>query len=51
MFIFYFFLEITSKIMEYVKDYNLEPYRIWIGPYFVVTITKPEDLQVITFLK
>jgi len=31
--------------------YNLEPIRVWLGPYFGVTIAKPEDLQVIIFLK
>jgi len=40
-----------SKIIDYAKDYNLEPFRIWLGPYFAVVIAKPEDVQVITFLK
>lgn len=46
-----FFSEIMSKIIDYTRDYNLEPYRLWIGPYFAVVIVKPEDVQVIPFLK
>jgi len=45
------FLEIMNRIIEYVKDYDVEPFRVWLGPYFTVIITKPEDLQVLTFLK
>lgn len=40
-----------SRILDYEKDYNLEPFKVWLGPYFGVVIVKPEDLQVITFLK
>jgi len=43
--------EMMSRIIDYEKDYNLEPFSAWIGPYFVVVIVKPEDLQVTTFLK
>jgi len=40
-----------SKIIDLSKEYNIEPFRVWLGPYFGVVIVKPEDLQVITFLK
>jgi len=51
MYIILCFLEIMSKIIEYEKDYNDQPFRVWLGPYFAVIITKPEDVQVITLLK
>jgi len=51
MFIFLCYSEIMSKIIDNAKKYSLEPFRIWLGPYFGVIIAKPEDLQVITFLK
>ncbi|XP_060860449.1 cytochrome P450 4C1-like [Metopolophium dirhodum] len=38
---------IMSRILDYEKDYNLEPFRAWLGPYFVVIIIKPEDLQIV----
>jgi len=40
-----------SKLIDNAKKYNLEPFRAWLGPYFGVVIAKPEDLQVIIFLK
>lgn len=43
--------DIMSRIIDYEKDDNLEPFRVWIGPYCGVVIVKPEDLQVTTFLK
>ncbi|XP_022176867.1 cytochrome P450 4C1-like [Myzus persicae] len=39
--------KIMSKIIDYTRDYNLEPYRLWIGPYFAVVIVKPEDVQIV----
>jgi len=41
-----------SKIIDLAKEYNLSPIKLWLGPYFAVVISKPEDLQVIiNFLK
>ncbi|KAL4123114.1 hypothetical protein QTP88_015344 [Uroleucon formosanum] len=37
--------QVTSKIIDLVKEYNLLPIKLWLGPYFAVTICKPEDLQ------
>jgi len=48
---FFYFSEIMSKIIDYTRDYNLEPYKLWLGPYFIVVIVKPEDVQVILLLK
>ncbi|XP_016656341.1 cytochrome P450 4C1 [Acyrthosiphon pisum] len=39
--------QIVSRILDYVKDYNLEPFKFWMGPYFGVFIVKPEDLQIV----
>ncbi|XP_029344292.1 cytochrome P450 4C1-like isoform X2 [Acyrthosiphon pisum] len=39
--------QIVSRILDYVKDYNLEPFKFWMGPYFGVVIVKPEDLQIV----
>ncbi|XP_015366846.1 PREDICTED: cytochrome P450 4g15-like [Diuraphis noxia] len=39
--------QIMSKIIDNAKKYNLEPFRIWLGPYFAVVIAKPEDLQIV----
>jgi len=51
MYIFWYSSEFISKIIDFVKEYNLEPFKVWIGPYFGVAIAKPEDLQVINFVK
>jgi len=38
------------KLFNLLKEYNPEPFKLWLGPYFGVAILKPEDVQVITFL-
>eukprot|EP00102_Acyrthosiphon_pisum_P012638 XP_008181891.1 PREDICTED: cytochrome P450 4V2-like [Acyrthosiphon pisum] len=38
---------VMSKIIDLVKEYNLSPIKLWLGPYFAVSISKPEDLQII----
>lgn len=45
------FLEIIEKIIKLFEVYGPEPHKLWIGPYFAVTIGKPEDLQVIILIK
>jgi len=40
-----------SKVIDNTKEFNLEPFRVWLGPYFGVAIARPEDVQVINFLK
>ncbi|KAL4123116.1 hypothetical protein QTP88_015346 [Uroleucon formosanum] len=39
--------QIMSKIIGLAKEYDLLPFRIWLGPYFAVIISKPEDLQIV----
>ncbi|XP_060860451.1 cytochrome P450 4g15-like isoform X2 [Metopolophium dirhodum] len=39
--------QIISKIIGLAREYNLEPFKIWLGPYFGVVISKPEDLQIV----
>lgn len=52
MYIFWYSSEtILNNIVDVAKEYNLEPFKIWLGPYFGVVISKPEDLQVINFVK
>jgi cytochrome P450 family 4 len=38
---------IMSKIIDLAKEYNLSPAKLWLGPYFAVTICRPEDLQIV----
>jgi len=40
-----------NQIFDLMQEYNPGPIKVWIGPYFGVAIAKPEDIQVITFLK
>ncbi|CAI6360436.1 unnamed protein product [Macrosiphum euphorbiae] len=39
--------QVMSKIIDLVKEYNLSPIKLWLGPYFAVSICKPEDLQIV----
>lgn len=47
----FLFSEIMEEIQDLVKNYSPEPFKLWLGPFFAVTITKPKDLQVTTIIK
>ncbi|XP_022175938.1 cytochrome P450 4C1-like [Myzus persicae] len=40
--------QVMSKIFELLKQYNNPgPFSFWLGQYFAVAITKPEDVQIV----
>ncbi|XP_050054619.1 cytochrome P450 4C1-like isoform X2 [Aphis gossypii] len=39
--------QIIENIIKLFEVYGPEPHKLWLGPYFAVTIGKPEDLQII----
>jgi len=45
------FSEFSDKIIKLFNSYGCEPCKVWLGPYFGVGISKPEDIQVIIFKK
>jgi len=42
-------LELMNNIIKLIEDYCPEPFEIWMGPYFGISIVKPDDVQVIIF--
>ncbi|KAF0747583.1 Uncharacterized protein FWK35_00018805, partial [Aphis craccivora] len=39
--------QIIERIIKLFEVYGPEPQKLWFGPYFAVTIAKPEDIQII----
>lgn len=44
-----FFLEVMERIIKLYDIYGSEPFKVWMGTSLGVTISKPEDVQVIIF--
>ncbi|KAF0752653.1 cytochrome P450 4C1-like isoform X1, partial [Aphis craccivora] len=39
--------QFSDKIIKLFNSYGCEPCKVWLGPYFGVGISKPEDIQII----
>ncbi|CAH1715441.1 unnamed protein product [Aphis gossypii] len=39
--------QFSDNIIQLFNSYGCEPCKVWLGPYFGVGISKPEDLQII----
>nr|DAD54391.1 TPA_exp: cytochrome P450 enzyme 8 [Aphis glycines] len=39
--------QFSDNIIKLFNSYGGEPCKVWLGPYFGVSISKPEDLQII----
>ncbi|XP_050054621.1 cytochrome P450 4C1-like [Aphis gossypii] len=39
--------QFSDNIIQLFNSYGCEPCKVWLGPYFGVVISKPEDLQII----
>jgi len=35
-----------EKWFKFGRNYGIEPFKFWFGPYFTVVLSKPEDMQV-----
>lgn len=44
------FSEVIERIIKLFEKYGPEPFKVWMGAGLAVTITKPEDVQVIIIL-
>lgn len=43
----FFFIEVIERIIKLFDIYGSEPFKVWMGTSLGVTISKPEDVQVI----
>lgn len=43
-------LEVMESIIKLFDIYGPEPFKVWLGTTLGVTISKPEDVQVIVLL-
>jgi len=47
---FNFFSEVIKRIIKLFEIYGSEPFKVWLGTSLGVTISKPEDVQVIILI-